>query len=104
MAFDNLEYAVKAAKATGESGSLTQGVAATTAQLLDILKRHGVQRMDLGAGSVFDPNLHQAVMEQPTNDFAPGCIVSVMQPGFVLHDRVIRPASVIVASAAPAGG
>ena len=104
LAFDNLEYAVKAAKATGETGSLTQGVTATTAQLLDTLKRHGVHRMDLGAGSLFDPNLHQAVMEQPTNDFKPGCIVSVMQQGFVLHDRVIRPASVVVASAPPAGG
>ena len=101
LAFDNLEYAVKAAKATGETGSLTQGVTATTAQLLDILKRHGVHRMEIGAGSAFDPNLHQAVMEQPTTDYAPGNIVSVMQQGFVLHDRVIRPASVVVASAPP---
>lgn len=103
-AFDNLEFAVKAAQATGEGGALTKGVTATTHQMLDIFKRFGVHRMDIGTGSVFDPNLHQAVMEQPTNDFAPGSIVSVMQQGFVLHDRVIRPASVIVASAPPAGG
>ena len=57
--------------------------------------------MDISAGSAFDPNLHQAVMEQPTTDYAPGNIVSVMQQGFVLHDRVIRPASVVVASAPP---
>jgi molecular chaperone GrpE len=103
MAFDNLDFAVKAAQATDKNNSLTQGVTATVQQMLDILKRHGVHRIDIAPGSAFDPNLHQAVMEQPTNDFAPGSIVTVMQQGFVLHDRVIRPASVIVASSPPAG-
>ena len=107
-AFDNLEFAVKAAQAsggaTGEGASLVKGVTATLTQMVDILKRHGVHRMAIPPGAAFDPNLHQAVMEQPTNDFAPGGVVSVMQQGFVLHDRVIRPASVVVASAPPAGG
>ncbi len=102
-ALDNLDFAARAAQQTGDVSSLSKGVTATIAQFLDILKRYGVNRMEIGAGSKFDPNLHQAVMEQPTNDHAPGEIVSIMQQGFTLHDRVIRPASVIVASTPPAG-
>ncbi|MGL6073830.1 MAG: nucleotide exchange factor GrpE [Fimbriiglobus sp.] len=98
-AFDNLDFAAKAAQATKEDSSLTKGVTATIQQMLDIFKRHGVHRIDVGPGSPFDPNLHQAVMEQPTTDHPAGSVVNVMQQGFLLHDRVIRPASVIVASA-----
>ena len=101
---DNLDRAVQAATQAGESGALVQGVTATITLFLDVLKRHGVKRVDVGPGSAFDPHVHEAVMQQPTNDHAPGTVVQVIQPGFLLHDRVLRPASVIVASEPPAGG
>ena len=101
---DNLDRAVRAATQAGESGALVQGVTATISLFLDVLKRHGVKRVEVGPGSAFDPNVHEAVMQQPTNDHDPGSVVQVLQPGFLLHDRVLRPASVIVASEPPAGG
>lgn len=103
MALDNLDRAVEAAMKAGETGALVQGVQATISLFLDILKRHGVTRIDVVPGKPFDANLHQAVMQQPTNDFAPGAVTHVLQQGFLLHDRVLRPAAVIVASEPPAG-
>jgi molecular chaperone GrpE len=100
-ALDNLDRALGVAKSAGDSGPLVSGVSATASQFLDILRRHGVKRIECPPGTPFDPNLHQAVMEQPTGDFEPGQIVQVLQQGFLLHDRVLRAASVIVASAAP---
>jgi molecular chaperone GrpE len=102
--YDNLELAAKAAEKAGDSGPMAKGVAATINLFLDVLKRHGVTRIDVAPGAPLDPNVHQAVMTQPTNDFEPGEVAFVTQQGFLLHDRVLRPASVIVASEPPAGG
>jgi molecular chaperone GrpE len=101
---DNLDRAVLAATQAGETGALVQGVTATITLFQDALKRHGVKRVDVGPGSAFDPNVHEAVMQQPTNDYDPGAVVQVVLPGYLLHDRVLRPASVVVASEPPAGG
>lgn len=98
-ALDNLDRALAAAKAAGENGPLVTGVSATAAQFLDVLRRHGITRIECGPGTVFDPNRHQAVMQQPTSDFEPGQVVQVLQQGFLIHDRVLRPSSVIVAAA-----
>ena len=98
-ALDNLDRALAASRAAGDTGPLVTGVSATAAQFLDVLRRHGITRIECGPGTVFDPNLHQAVMQQPTADFEPGQVVQVLQQGFLIHDRVLRPASVIVASA-----
>jgi molecular chaperone GrpE len=95
---DNLDRAVAAAKQAGDAGPLAQGVSATVALLLDVLKRHGVTRIDVGPGTAFDPNRHEAVMQQPSAEHPAGTVVTVLQLGFLLHDRVIRPASVIVAT------
>jgi molecular chaperone GrpE len=99
-ALDNLSRALSAAKAAGESGPLVAGVSATASQFLDILRRHGIKQIDCAPGTAFDPNFHQAVMEQPSTEFQAGQIVQVLEQGFLLHDRVLRPASVIVATAA----
>jgi len=101
---DNLERAAAGASKAGEAGALSAGVTATIAMFLDVLKRHGVKRIDTAPGGPFDPNLHMAVMEQPTNDAEPGSVYQVLEEGYLLHDRVLRPATVIVASAPPAGG
>ena len=97
---DNLDRAVEAAKKAGDTGPLAQGVSATVALLHDILKRHGVTKIDVAPGSPFDPNRHEAVMQQPGGDVPPGGVVQVLSQGYVLHDRVLRPASVIVAAEA----
>jgi len=99
-ALDNLDRALGVAKAAGDTGPLAAGVSATASQFLDVFRRYGVTKIECTPGTEFDPNLHQAVMEQPTPDFQPGHIVQVLQQGFLLHDRVLRPASVIVAASA----
>lgn len=99
-ALDNLERATAAAKDAGESGPLVQGVLMVQGQLLDVLRRHGITRME-AQGKPFDPNLHQAVMQQPTADVAPDNVVLVLQHGFMIHEQVLRPASVGVSTAPP---
>jgi molecular chaperone GrpE len=96
-ALDNLDRALDALKKAGDDGPLTQGVAGTQTLILDALKRHGVAMLAVGPGTPFDPMKHQAVMEQPTQDLPPGSVATVLQSGFVLHDRVLRPATVTVA-------
>ena len=95
---DNLERASEAAKGKGEGGVLLDGVTATITATLQMLKRHAVERIEVGPGTPFDPNLHMAVSQQPTADHPPGSVLSVLQQGFTFHDRVLRPAAVIVAS------
>lgn len=103
-ALDNLERALAAAKAAGDAGPLAAGVSATATQFLDVLKRNGVARIEAAPGAAFDPNVHMAVSQQPTNDFEPGAVTQVVGTGFTLHEKVLRPAMVVVATAPPAGG
>jgi molecular chaperone GrpE len=94
---DNLERALTAAN-QGDKASLArvvQGVALVQSQLLDVLRRHGVTRID-AQGKPFDPNLHQAVMQQPSAEVPPQTVLEVLEPGYMLHDRVLRPARVKV--------
>ena len=95
---DNLDRALQAAKATGDVGALAIGVAATADQILGVLARYGITRIECEPGTTFDPNRHEAVMQQPTADFEPGQVVQVLQQGFMIHDRVLRPTSVVVAT------
>ncbi|HKI38397.1 MAG TPA: nucleotide exchange factor GrpE [Gemmataceae bacterium] len=99
-ALDNLDRATAAAKQAGETGPLVQGVAMVQSQVLDTLRRHGIMRIE-AQGQPFDPNLHQAVMQQPSDGVSPGTILQVLEQGYKIHDRVLRPARVVV-SAAPA--
>jgi molecular chaperone GrpE len=94
-ALDNLERAIAAANQAGDKGSLAQGVAIVQSQLLDVLRRHGVTRIE-AQGLPFDPHMHQAVMQQPSAQVPPQTVLQVLEPGYMLHDRVIRPASVVV--------
>lgn len=98
-ALDNLERALAAAKLAGDQGPLAQGVAMVQAQLLDALRRHGVTRVE-SQGKPFDPNLHQAVTQQPSAEHPPQTVLMVLEQGYLIHDRVLRPARVVV-SAAP---
>ena len=95
--FDNLERTLHAAQQAGEKGALVQGVAMVQAQFLEQLKRHGITRIE-AQGKPFDPNLHQAVMQQPSADVEPNTVLQVLEQGFMNHDRVLRPAKVIVST------
>lgn len=96
-ALDNLQRAMDAAKQVGESGPLVQGVAATQAQLVQLLGRHGITPIE-AQDQPFDPNKHEAVMQRPSADHPPGTVVQVLQGGYQIHDRILRPASVVVSS------
>jgi molecular chaperone GrpE len=80
--------------------SLLAGVAATERELLSIFERHGIRRID-PKGERFDHNFHQAIFETERSDQPSGTIVEVLQPGYVLHDRLLRPAMVGVAKGQP---
>lgn len=95
---DNLERALAAAQQSGEKNALVQGVALVQSQLLDVLRRHGITRIE-AQGKPFDPNLHQAVMQQPCAETAPQTILQVLEQGYLIHERVLRPARVVVSTA-----
>jgi molecular chaperone GrpE len=81
--------------------AVIEGVEATERQLHAALERYGVKPIDTADGK-FDPHLHQAIAEVPAEGKAKGTIVNVVQPGFMIGERLLRPAMVTVASGAPA--
>lgn len=109
---DNLRRAIESVPA-GDSAHasiapLLKGVETTESNLLATLARHGMQRID-PLGAAFDPHIHHAIFQRPDETAADGTVVEVLQPGYTLHDRVLRPAMVGVAvrdrhDAGPAAG
>ena len=98
---DSLESAVKSIpknkeELTEELKNFILGVEMTLEQLKQVFSNHNITRID-PEGETFDYNVHQAMFEKETNDFDPGTIVEVMQPGWTLHERLLRPAMVGVA-------
>jgi molecular chaperone GrpE len=79
--------------------SLADGVAMTEKSLLASFERHQIAKVEPELGSRFDHNRHQAMLEIETGDYAPGTVAQVMQPGYVVADRLLRPALVGVAKA-----
>ena len=79
---------------------LLAGVAATERELLSVFERHGIRRIDPD-GERFDHNLHQAIFEAERSGKPGGTIIEVLQPGYMLHDRLLRPAMVGVAKETP---
>jgi molecular chaperone GrpE len=102
-AADNLRRALDSLPETKAADDLTRnllaGVAATERELLSVFERHGIRRID-PKGERFDHNFHEAIYEAERADEQPGTIVEVLQPGYVLHDRLLRPAMVGVAKEA----
>jgi molecular chaperone GrpE len=100
-AADNMRRAIDAVPAEAVEqdqalATLMDGVAATERQLLAAFERNGVTRIE-PVGEVFDPNFHQAMFELPGSGKPAGTIVQVIQPGYVLQGRLLRPAMVSVA-------
>jgi molecular chaperone GrpE len=76
--------------------SLIEGVSMSEREFLKVLERHGVKRID-PTGEIFNPHLHQAVMEQPNPELPSGTVLQVLQAGYSIEDRMLRPAMVVVA-------
>jgi len=94
---DNLENAILHAKDDNAVGPLKEGVELTLKGLRDTLEKAGLEEVK-AAGEAFDPNFHQAVSEQPDETAAPGQVIHVLQKGYTLNQRLIRPAMVVVSS------
>ena len=99
-ALDSVSDEASAEPADGLA-SLTKGIEMTERELMNLFERYDIRRVE-PAGEKFDPNFHQAMFEVPNSGQAAGTVVQVMQPGYVIDKRLLRPAMVGVA-AAPAG-
>jgi len=99
---DSLELGLKAASAPEATAkSIADGMAITHKQLHQMFEKFAVAVVD-PAGQPFNPDLHEAVSAIPSSDVPPNHVLSVMQKGYRLHDRLLRPAMVMVAKAPPA--
>ena len=102
---DNLRRALDAvAQEDKESLSdnikaLIQGIEMTEKGLLDAFKRHGIEKITPRIGDKFTADYHQAMFEVETQDYEPGAITQLLQPGYRQHERLLRPAMVGVAKA-----
>ncbi|MDP3937941.1 MAG: nucleotide exchange factor GrpE [Deltaproteobacteria bacterium] len=99
---DNLERAIQAAAEVADGGNpeegmkgLLEGVALTIKQFRDTLAAHGVTPVE-SEGSVFDPRVHEAVQRLDRADVPPGTVVEEFLKGYQLHERLLRPAKVVV--------
>ena len=80
--------------------ALLEGIELTERELLKVLEKHGVRKLD-PEGAKFDPHRHQAMYEVPDESVPAGTIVQVVQPGYVIGERVLRPALVAIAKGGP---
>jgi molecular chaperone GrpE len=96
---DNLERAIEVLRASGDPG-VTAGLDMVQKQLLDVLGTHGVEPIP-ALGHPFDPNLHDAILKQPSREHPEGTVVAELSKGYTIRDRVLRPTKVAV-SARPA--
>lgn len=103
---DNLRRALESVPEAGRGGAdgalkaVVEGVELTERELLKTLERHGVRKID-PQGEKFDPNLHQAMFEAPDAAIAKGLVSKVVQTGYKIGERVLRPALVGVSAGAP---
>ena len=103
---DNLNRALDAipaeAREAGDAGfnALVEGVEMTERSMLSALERHGVRKLD-PLGEKFDPHFHQAMFEVPNPEIVSGTVVQVVQAGYVIGERVLRPAMVGVSKGGP---
>jgi molecular chaperone GrpE len=104
---DNLQRAMQHAPRDAEDPlvkNLAIGLEMTEKALLAAFERNGLKRIDPARGEKFDPHQHQAMMEQHADDVGPGVVLQVMQSGYDLFGRNVRPAMVIVSAKGSGGG
>jgi len=102
---DNLERALMAAPkdSEGATAGLVTGLELTQKALLQAFDTNGLKRVAPGPGDAFNPHLHQAMMEQPSDTVPGGTVIQTMQSGFELFGRTVRPAMVVVAAKGSGG-
>ena len=98
--YDNMKRALEAANGakSEENSALVEGVELTMRELLNVFSKHGITLISPEVGDRFDPKLHQAMFEAPVPGTKAGDIIDVAAEGFMLHDRLLRPAQVGVSS------
>ena len=94
---DNIERAIEASESTTDVETLREGFRMTASQIEKLLESHGCETIKT-ENEVFDPTVHEAISQQPGNGADPGTVIGVTSRGYVLHDRVVRPAQVVVAA------
>jgi molecular chaperone GrpE len=92
---DNLEMALDHSEGENSLEALREGVDLTLKGLMNVLEKAGVERVE-AVGATFDPNFHEAVSEQEDDRAEPGTVLKELQKGYLLNQRLIRPAMVIV--------
>jgi molecular chaperone GrpE len=98
-ALDNLHRALEAARNGGDVNQLAQGVQMVARQFDDIFAKHSIVPI-AAANKPFDPNLHQAIQQVPAPGKPPLTVLTECERGYTLHDRVVRPSTVIVSAPA----
>jgi molecular chaperone GrpE len=101
-ALDGLNRAIASGEQTADPQALLSGVRMVAQQFRDILRGHAAEPIE-ALGRPFDPNLHEALTQVPSAEHPPMTVLQVVELGYRMHDRVVRPARVIVSSAPPAG-
>jgi len=98
--FDALRRALETMtdKATEADKAVLEGIELTMRELTNVFRKHGIEPIDPAVGDAFDPQLHQAMFEAPVPGTKAGDILQVMAVGFMIHDRLLRPAQVGVSS------
>ncbi|MFT4546169.1 MAG: molecular chaperone GrpE [Verrucomicrobiales bacterium] len=94
---DNFEMGLAAATANGAESSIAQGMGMVQKQLTDFLANNGLKEVETN-GKEFNPNLHEALSQQASDEVPEGTIISTMRKGYQLHDRLLRAANVVVSS------
>jgi molecular chaperone GrpE len=94
---DNFELGLSAAKEQGANSPIYSGMVLVQKQLNDLLAENGLQPIE-AQGKTFDPNLHEAIAHEPSNELPEGIVVRQARRGYRLKDRLLRPAKVVVSS------
>jgi molecular chaperone GrpE len=94
---DNFELGLEAARAEGEKSPVFSGMSMVLKQLMDFLADSGLQPI-AAAGAKFDPNLHEAIAHEPSNQVPEGTVIRQTRRGYKMKDRLLRPSSVVVSS------
>jgi molecular chaperone GrpE len=94
---DNFELGLEAARGEGEDSPVFSGMSMVLKQLMDFLTEQGLQPIE-ATGQKFDPNLHEAIAHEPSEQFPEGVIIRQTRRGYRMKDRLLRPSSVVVSS------
>jgi len=95
LVIDNLEKAISASQNENSVEAVREGIELTLKGLVDTLERSGLAQVE-AEGKPFDPNFHEAISEMEDNKVEPGTVIQVLQKGYTLNERLIRPAMVVV--------